>query len=264
MTSKKSILALVLVNLVILLLIEAGFRIFGLGNEISFLLQETIGDVEYLRINPDYARKYTTRINALVPEPLPYTFQKKKPDKTYRIYVLENPPARGFLTLKPERFRFQLEQMLNKAGAEQRFEVINMSMPAISSRVGVDIARQAAACLPDLVIVYFGHNEFIGIGGGGSWNSLAFRRTCGCHTRGPTDLQGATVEISRKRLSHLAGKADAAASGNPVSKRSISSRDGAICPQLRDDRPDISRTEGASHPLRRGKKFEGFASFSTR
>jgi hypothetical protein len=63
--------------------------------------------------------------------------------------------------------------MLTRAGVQ--CEVINLSMSAITSYVGLDMAREVAELRPDLVLVYFGHNEFLGIGGNASHTSALFQ-----------------------------------------------------------------------------------------
>jgi len=175
LSSTKKIFILVTVNFLLVLLIEGGFRLFNLGEDTSFLLHEKTGAFEFLRLNPGYAKKYTTRINKLLPTPLAHTFRKNKENGTYRIYVLGESTSQGYPYPKTGAFPFQLEQMLNKAGAKKKIEVINMSMAAITSHIGLDIARDIVEFPPDLVILYFGHNEYIGIGGSGSWNSLLFQ-----------------------------------------------------------------------------------------
>gem|GEM_PF-3271641 len=175
MSSRKKSFLRIIVNLSIVLLIESGFRLLNLGGDTSFLLQERIGDVEYLRMNPSYAEQYTPRINELVPIPLNYTFRKNKGKDTYRIYVLGESTSQGFPYPQTGAFPFQLEQMLNNAGTNKTFEVINMSMAAIGSRIGLDIAQEVVAFPSDLVILYFGNSEFVGLDGAGSWYTPSFQ-----------------------------------------------------------------------------------------
>ena len=175
LSSKTQVLALIVVNALIVLVLEGGFRVFGSGESTRFLLREEIGDTEYLRLNPSYAKTFSTRINPLVPIPLNHSFARAKGQDTYRIYVLGESTSQGFPYPRTGAFPYQLQQMLNNAGTDKRFEVINMSMTAITTHVGLDMARQVVDYAPDAVILYFGHNEFIGIGGSGTWNSPLFR-----------------------------------------------------------------------------------------
>ena len=49
-------------------------------------------------------------------------------------------------------------------------------MAAVSSYVLLDFADEIIAQQPDAVMIYAGHNEYLGIGGVGSSNSHAERR----------------------------------------------------------------------------------------
>ena len=87
--------------------------------------------------------------------------------------MLGESTSQGFPYGATEAFPFRLEQMLTQAGI--RCEVINLSMSAITSSVGLDMAREVAELSPNLVLVYFGHNEFLGIGGSASHTTPLFR-----------------------------------------------------------------------------------------
>jgi len=175
MSARKRAFFRLVVNVSILFMIEGSFRLLDLGGDTSFLLQEEIGDIEYLRINPSYAEKYTPRTNELVPLPLNYAFRKSKGKDRYRIYVLGESTSQGFPYPQTGTFPFRLEQMLNNAGTDKTFEVINMSMAATGSHMGLDIAREVVDFPPDLVILYLGSSEFVGIDRAGSWYTPSFQ-----------------------------------------------------------------------------------------
>ena len=61
-----------------------------------------------------------------------------------------------------------LQQRLQRAYPDREIEVINTGMAAVTSYVLLDFADEIIAQQPDAVVVYTGHNEFLGIGGVGS------------------------------------------------------------------------------------------------
>jgi len=61
-----------------------------------------------------------------------------------------------------------LQQRLQRAYPDRNVEVINTGMAAVTSYVLLDFADEIIAQQPDAVVVYTGHNEYLGIGGVGS------------------------------------------------------------------------------------------------
>ncbi|MBN1412304.1 MAG: SGNH/GDSL hydrolase family protein [Spirochaetales bacterium] len=171
---KKIILALG-VFLVFVLVLEGILVLFQVGNPTQLLLTRQIDGKNYLTTNVQYMEKYFSAFTFTIPSPQRYLFPEKKGTGGYRIYVLGESTSQGFPYTMTESFVFQLEQMLNNAGLGLRFEVINLSMTATNSYTGTDMAKELINNPPDLVIVYYGHNEFIGIGGAGEYLSPFFQ-----------------------------------------------------------------------------------------
>lgn len=61
-----------------------------------------------------------------------------------------------------------LQQRLKRLYPEQDIEVINLAMAAVNSYTLLDISDEIITLKPDLVLVYAGHNEFLGVMGVGS------------------------------------------------------------------------------------------------
>ncbi len=195
----KNILYSVIVILFILLLIEGLFRVFGAGHPNRMLIKEKTSYGTYYKLNWRFAEKYFPRLNNRIPSPASHFFKADKPDSVYRIVVLGESTSLGFPYNKLEAFPHQIQQMLNNTGCYSSFEVINFSMTAINSHIGADMVKEIAKkCQPDLVLIYFGHNEFIGIGGAGTYHKFFFRvNYCLSHLR---FYQALKSVISRKKF----------------------------------------------------------------
>ena len=163
-----------LIGLLLLCLAELVLHLAGIGHSNRLFLSGGHSQRELLYLNGRFANQYYPRLLPSIPTPgKSVLFERHKDPETFRIFVLGESTSQGFPYGATEAFSFQLEQMLTRAGV--RCEVINLSMSAITSYVGLDMAREVAELSPDLVLVYFGHNEFLGIGGNASHTSPRFQ-----------------------------------------------------------------------------------------
>jgi tetratricopeptide (TPR) repeat protein len=142
--------------------LELALRLGGYGYSTNFFLDGSAIEgrpvwMENMRFN----RWVFPRDIDPPPNPVPFILPKEKADKTYRIFVLGESAAMGFPDPSMS-FARVLEVMLRARYPDIRFEVINASMVAINSHVVLQIARQCAACKPDLFIVHLGNNEVVG------------------------------------------------------------------------------------------------------
>jgi hypothetical protein len=60
-----------------------------------------------------------------------------------------------------------LQQRLQRAYPDRNVEVISTAMAAVTSYVLLDFADEIIPRHPDAVVIYTGHNEYLGVGGGG-------------------------------------------------------------------------------------------------
>ena len=96
--------------------------------------------------------------------PVPYdpSFpQKKRPDAV-RIFVLGASTLLGFPNPPNTAFPQFLAAMLADVYPDRQFEVVNCGMTAINTFCLLDFAAEIVGYQPDLIIVYAGHNEFVG------------------------------------------------------------------------------------------------------
>ena len=102
-------------------------------------------------------------------------FPAAKAPGTLRIFVQGESSAAGFPYGRWASPAALLQQRLQRAYPDRNVEVINTGMAAVTSYVLLDFADEIIAMQPDAVVVYAGHNEYLGIGGVGS--SLASARS---------------------------------------------------------------------------------------
>jgi len=95
-------------------------------------------------------------------------FPAAKEPGTLRIFVQGESSAAGFPYGRWASPAALLQQRLQRAYPDRNVEVINTGMAAVTSYVLLDFADEIIAQQPDAVVVYTGHNEYLGIGGVGS------------------------------------------------------------------------------------------------
>jgi lysophospholipase L1-like esterase len=166
---------IVLINILILGSVELILRLCDVGTDPHLIQQVKINGDEYLYLNKIYTLQYIGAENVLIPAPNEELFKKDKVKGQYRIFVLGESTSRGFPYSRLESFPKQLQQMLNNAALGEKIEVINFSIDATNSYTGCDIAKEIVKYPPDMAIIYYGHNEFIGIGGSGQSHKVLFK-----------------------------------------------------------------------------------------
>jgi hypothetical protein len=156
----KDFFATILVAILILVVAEFTLRLIGFGNDLSLLLNNKINNQKYLMVNPHFCSKYFPNYTASMPAIVSQFFAQQKPDEVFRIYIIGESTSKGFPYSRTESFPYQLEQMLNNAKTQYKFEVINFSMDATNSHIGLDVVKELIQYPPDMAIIYYGHNEY--------------------------------------------------------------------------------------------------------
>ncbi|HAW91610.1 MULTISPECIES: tetratricopeptide repeat protein [unclassified Arsukibacterium] len=123
----------------------------------------------YQQANPALINRYFAAPE-LAPQVSPDTqyFQARKAPNQQRIIFIGGSSAAGFPYGRWGAPAAMLQQRLKRLYPEQNIEVINLAMAAINSYTLLDISDEVIALKPDLVLVYAGHNEFLGVMGVGS------------------------------------------------------------------------------------------------
>jgi len=95
-------------------------------------------------------------------------FSTNKPPGALRLVVQGGSSAAGFPFGYGASLAGMLEQRLRREFPARHVEVISTAMSAVNSYTLVDFSDEIIAVQPDAVLIYAGHNEFLGILGVGS------------------------------------------------------------------------------------------------
>ena len=135
----------------------------------SSLLEPSGETSEYLQPNPNLIHRYFSSPE-LAPNVSPDTvyFRKKKSNDTFRIVIQGGSTAAGFPFGRFGSLHGMLQQRLKTAYPDKNIEIINTAMAAVNTFTLVDIQDEIIELEPDLVLIYSGHNEYLGVLGAGS------------------------------------------------------------------------------------------------
>jgi hypothetical protein len=95
-------------------------------------------------------------------------FLAQKPSDSFRIVVQGGSTAAGFPYGRWGSLSGMLQQRFKRLYPEKNIEIINTAMASVNSYTLIDFVDEIIAIQPDLVLVYAGHNEYLGIMGVGS------------------------------------------------------------------------------------------------
>jgi tetratricopeptide (TPR) repeat protein len=150
---------LVIVPGLFLLLFELILRISGYGYATSYSIQDT-ENKDYYRENDRYVWQFYSPETQLKPHP--FRIPVVKPEDAVRIFVLGESAALG--TPEPAYgFSRVLKKMLQAQFPEKQFELVNSAIRGINSHIILPIAKEIIGLSPDLVVIYMGNNEMVGL-----------------------------------------------------------------------------------------------------
>lgn len=160
---------------VLLILTEAGLRLFAPSLASPLVFEEIRDSTTWYRVNRRYLERYFPANVVLLPELNPVSFRKTKTERIFRVFCLGESSMFGTPYQMTATIPSIVRKQLRHAIPEKNVEVINLGASAINSNVIADIAPQLLPFTPDLVLIYMGHNEFYGPDGvGASWIERAF------------------------------------------------------------------------------------------
>lgn len=123
----------------------------------------------YLVTEPDITRRYFAENAARPPVKMePGFVLRDKPADGIRLVVQGGSSAAGFPYGVGASLAAMLEQRLKRTLPEQHIEVVNTALSAVNSYTLLDLADDILQIQPDAVLIYAGHNEYLGILGVGS------------------------------------------------------------------------------------------------
>ncbi len=157
--------AAVLGPALLLVAVEAGLRLAGVGHPMSFFLPLRINGKDCLIENDRFGWRFFGP--EMARSPFPLVIPKVKAPDTIRVFVFGESAAYG--DPQPEFGLCRvLQALLEGRYPEQHFEVVNTAMTAIDSHVILPIARDCAAQHGDFWVIYMGNNEVVGPYGSGT------------------------------------------------------------------------------------------------
>jgi lysophospholipase L1-like esterase len=164
-----------LLPVVLLVLLELTLRIAGYGNSYPLFVPSP-NAAGYLQPNPELIQRYFAVGRAPKLSMDTQLIASEKPADSFRIVVQGGSTAAGFPYGRWGSLQAMLTQRFKRSYPEKNIEVINTAMAAINSFSLLDFQADILALQPDLVLIYAGHNEFLGLLGAGSAMTVAGSR----------------------------------------------------------------------------------------
>jgi lysophospholipase L1-like esterase len=157
-----------LAPLLLLAATEGGLRLAGIG-VLEPLFIPVPSAPGFLQPNPEAVHRFFPDPRRAPEVSIDTTwFPAARAPGTLRIFVQGASTAAGFPYGRWASPAALLQQRLQRAYPERNVEVINTGMAAVTSYALLDFADEVIARQPDAVVIYAGHNEYLGIGGVGS------------------------------------------------------------------------------------------------
>lgn len=168
------ILLTILLPFLALALLEGALRLAGFGQTYPLFVPETEG---YLRVNRHVVRRFMVREedtpNLWI---RPVYFRPEKEPDTIRIFVQGGSSAEGYPYGYGASPAGMLDQRLQRTFPDLDVEVVTTAMSAVNTYTLLDFQEEILEQRPDAVVIYAGHNEWVGLLGVGSGFTVGRRR----------------------------------------------------------------------------------------
>ncbi len=166
-------LILICLPLLLIAALEGAVRVLGLVPTYPVFVPHPAAP-NYLTMRPDVIRRYFP-VGADIPNVTvePHYFLTEKPKNGIRLFVQGGSTAAGYPYGLGASIASMLENRLRQSWPDKPVEVVNTALSAVNSYTLLDVADDIIAQRPDAVLIYAGHNEFVGIMGVGSNYRLA-------------------------------------------------------------------------------------------
>ena len=157
-----------LIPIVFFGVLEFTLRLIGIG-ESRPLFIENPAHTDYILPRPDILSRYFPDQTERPSVSMEANFLlKQKPENGLRIFVQGGSTAAGYPYGLGASLAGMLDHRLKRSLPDHQVEVINTAMSAVNSFTLLDLADEIIAQQPDAVLIYAGHNEYLGILGAGS------------------------------------------------------------------------------------------------
>jgi lysophospholipase L1-like esterase len=166
----------ILMPFLLLLLLEGGLRLAGYGQSHPLFIPVPAAP-GFLRANPDVVRRFMVderdTPNLWI---RPVFFRRAKSPDTFRIFVQGESTTEGYPYGYGASPAGMLQQRLQRTFPQRKIEVVTTAMSAVNTYTLLDFSGEILEQHPDAVVIYAGHNEYVGILGVGSGFSVGRRR----------------------------------------------------------------------------------------
>jgi tetratricopeptide (TPR) repeat protein len=166
---RRAVLYLIaaIIPLAFLGLLELVFRLAGIGERQPLFIAAP--EPGYLMPNEDVIHRFFAGTRGGPKVSIDTTFfRAEKAENTLRVVVQGGSSAAGFPYGKWAAPAGMLQQRLGRTWPGRSVEVITTAMSAVNSYTLLDFQDEILALEPDAVVIYAGHNEFLGVLGTGS------------------------------------------------------------------------------------------------
>lgn len=158
----------ILLPLVFILILEGLLRISGFGKEYPLFVPSNYSQ-EYLQPNPEVVKRFFHQAKFAPPvSPDTFLFQKNKDFDSIRIVLMGGSTAAGFPYGRFGSPAGMLNQRIKAQFPDSHVEIISVAMASINSYALLDFVDEVIEIEPDAVLIYAGHNEYLGVMGVGS------------------------------------------------------------------------------------------------
>lgn len=159
---------LVAIPFLFLALVELALRVAGFGHSYPLFINDPT-QPGYLLTNPEVVKRYFPKPEMAPPVKIESTYftQQKRPD-ALRVVVQGGSSAAGYPYGLGASLAGMLQQRLQHQYPDKYVEVIQTAMSAVNSYTLLDFSKEILAIQPDAVVIYAGHNEYLGVMGVGS------------------------------------------------------------------------------------------------
>lgn len=149
-------------------LLEIGLRLGGFGYSYPLFITDPSQPGFYV-VNPNVIKRYFATPDMAPPVKIESTYftQQKRPD-ALRVVVQGESTTAGYPYGLGASLAGMLQQRLQHQYPDRYVEVIQTAMAAVNSYTLLDFSDEILKIQPDLVVIYAGHNEYVGIMGVGS------------------------------------------------------------------------------------------------
>ena len=166
---------IIVIPILFFILLEGSLRLFHYGKDYTTFVKISDDFPNLLFLNPEIPFKYFSSIST-APSVFPDGFEKVKSDSTFRVFVMGGSSAAGWPFAHSAAFSRYIKRRLELLYPHNKIEVINLGIAAVNSFTLRDFLPDVLKQKPDLILFYFGHNEYYGALGVASAESFGNSR----------------------------------------------------------------------------------------